>query len=376
MDKSLYALSYTANKLDISYDQYLKETKKLLTEYCESTLSSNSKIIEYAKLKNLSSKIAWLYANCKKLYLIFHSKLILDTLINNDGLSIIYELDAISSGSQIISIMMRRESFARYSNVVGKTPIDIYTTFISEFQDDIVRSRELLNTVLGDGPSIPELSVLATDKTKKLNTTKLTDIIIYALYNSELPFKELETILSTIKDTINNMESWTYVLVVPKNLGYYLNSDEQQIGSNFSYTNKGDRFCYVLLLCRALLRFEFALLKNPWIVELDLLKKRALSKKVLMTFAYGMGVDLRDKTFQEYLITSATERGIESIDKPAIEVVSQLLGKFFILFENKYLKTPKQFLAISRNYVINQLEHGIMINTPYNKWIYEPKVTK
>jgi hypothetical protein len=48
---------------------------------------------------------------------------------------------------------MRRDSFARYSNIMSEKPFDIYTIFISEFHADISNSRQLLNTILGDGPS-------------------------------------------------------------------------------------------------------------------------------------------------------------------------------------------------------------------------------
>jgi hypothetical protein len=117
---------------NISYEKYDEKTKELMRTYRKDFLRLNEKYEDYPKESTYREQIDWLAINCKKPREIFYAQLLYNSKYKEPNLSLIYELDATSSGLQLIGMLMRDQDNCILSNVIGTKYVDIYTTYVQE----------------------------------------------------------------------------------------------------------------------------------------------------------------------------------------------------------------------------------------------------
>jgi hypothetical protein len=98
------------NKLkEYSFDDYTLKTKELMRKYILDFLQNKTQHDNYPKDKTYREQIDWLKSHIKKPKESFYARLLYNSFYNDTGISLIYELDATSSGLQIIGMSMRMD---------------------------------------------------------------------------------------------------------------------------------------------------------------------------------------------------------------------------------------------------------------------------
>jgi len=112
---------------------------------------------------------------------------------------------------------------------------------------------------------------------------------------------------------------------------------------------------------------------NPWIDLSD----RNLYKKPIMSYAYSMGSQGRIAHYIEHLTDNAYERGISQINLNSVIKLSNIIDRYFVVFETKYLKDGNKFLSIIKGYINHFCndKKPIYIHNSFVSWVFCPYKT-
>lgn len=224
----------------------MASTNNLYINYLNSFLKVEN-YTEYPIKTSYIEQIAWLYANVKKPREVFLAKVIINNYLNKSNLGIVYELDATSSGIQLVSLLMKSTTLGKISNVVGDKYIDIYKIFSNDFIKTIASAKAFINALLN------ELNMSTVDELIKED--RITDIskvdtlgksIKYFLYCS---ITELSLVKKNIEVSVNkliNNKQWNYIeLRYPNDLYWMFNTQMKEFNSTIG---KGNTSYFIKLL--------------------------------------------------------------------------------------------------------------------------------
>jgi hypothetical protein len=286
----------------------------------------------------------------------------------------VYELDATSSGIQLVSLLIKSRALGKISNVVGKGYTDIYKSYAHDFNDMMNTAKTFITGILKE-LTMPHL-------TKLINEERITDIskadtlgksIRYFLYCNET---ELPVVAKNLSISIGKLiltKRWKPInLKIPNNLYWMFNTFHKEFYTKLAK----DNISYILrLLLYARVTFEYfaCLADNPWID----LTNRNLYKKPIMSYAYNMGRTGRIAHYIEYFNDNANERGFTSVNQHSIESLSRIIDNYFLVFDAKYLRDGRDFLNIIKGYITHScnVKQPIGITNQYVSWEFKPYKT-
>lgn len=360
--------SLTQEVIDISYDQYIKENNNDYIKYMEHFVKPDTNLNEYPKSTYIN-QITWLSKSIKKPKDIFLARSIFDNYINNSNQSIVYELDATSSGIQLVGMLMKSKTLCTLSNVIGNKYTDIYSIFAKEFLQSIELGKEYINLLFSrlDLPNID--SILNEPEIRDISlVTNMIEAIKYLLYcDIETLPKVSKYIINTINIQVKE-KKWEYLTIkYPTEIYWIFNRELREfIQSSLREHNQGTYFVKLMLNARVIYEYLSSLRANPWIDLTD----RSLYKTPIMAFAYSMSSLGRIAHFKQYLQDYANARGINKIDIRSVDTLASIIDKYFLKFETQYLKDGAAFLTIVKYHINNSIENkqSIFITNNYHTW--------
>lgn len=125
----------------LSYTKYIQDTNTLYISYINHFLKDGIQYTTYPMTASYTEQVQWLCTNIKKPKDIWLAKLILSNYLTGNSLGIIYELDATSSGIQLISILVKSNTLAQLSNIIGQEYQDIYKIFATDFKIELEKAK-------------------------------------------------------------------------------------------------------------------------------------------------------------------------------------------------------------------------------------------
>src|ERR1700729_127735 len=187
--------------------RYDDQIKGLFNMQIFSLLKKDANIDTYPYKGNASNQLSWLTTNCKKAGESFYVRGLIQGVINNNIFTLPYEKDATSSGSQIISMVMRDRIFAKRVNVMGNEYHDLYDELAKAFKiemKNITASIEQVFKYLFEEPfNDSGVPIKATPLSQILNTSKTQDefVGIFSREYRKLPL-DLKYIIASIQFVI------------------------------------------------------------------------------------------------------------------------------------------------------------------------------
>ena len=184
--------------------RYDDQIKGLFNTQIFALLKTTANIDTYPHKSTALDQLSWLTKNCKKAGESFYVRGLIHAIINNNIYHLPYEKDATSSGSQIISMIMRDRIFAKRVNVMGNEYHDLYDELAKAFKIEIINitaSIEQVFKYLFEEPfNDSGVPIKATPLSQILNTSKTQDEFI-AIFNREYRKLPLD-----LKFIIQNMQ--------------------------------------------------------------------------------------------------------------------------------------------------------------------------
>jgi hypothetical protein len=353
---------------DLTYENYVDQSKELYEKYIASYLKADTNIADYPIKESYINQIRWLSTRIKKPRDMFFARLIITNDLNKEKQSIIYELDATSSGLQLIGILTKSTALARISNVIGDKYLDIYKIYAERLEEtlaigDLYLKEFLLQMNL---PTVEEL--IAEERLvsiKEANT--FGKLLKYFLYCDKT---EIPAIIEEINKAIIFFEQkheWKFIrLTIPTRMFWMLNTAMRKVLENLP---KNENANYLIrLLVNARVAYEYRIVREDtsWLN----LKDRNIYKKPIMAYGYSMGYSGRIAHYSEYIFNIANEKGIDHINPKAIGKLSEIINQYFHIFEKEYLTDATIFLELIAEFISDKLEteEKISISTKYATW--------
>jgi hypothetical protein len=327
----------------MTYAQYTAETNIAYISYIKHFLKEGAEYSSYPMAENYAKQVQWLYTNCKKSKAIWLAKLILANYLTGNNLGIVYELDATSSGIQLVSLLIKSNQLAQLSNVIGTEYQDIYKIFSTDFKIELEKATLFLNSFIKEMQMPRIKDILQSDRITDISQAKtFGKCLQYFLYCDieTLPVLS-QNISKTVSKLISN-KKWKYVNIKYSADVYWMFSNKLREYSKEIPKNNTAYFIKLLLNARVVFEYLDCIHDNPWVD----LSNRNLYKKPIMAHAYNMGSTGRIFHYQESLREYAYERGISRINLQSIGNLAKIIDRYFHMFEKKYLKDSNKFLGI------------------------------
>jgi hypothetical protein len=231
-------------------------TNTLYISYINNFLREGIQYTTYAITDSYTKQVAWLYQNVKKSKEIWLAKLIISNYLTGNKLGIIYELDATSSGIQLVSILVKSKQLAELSNIIGQEYQDIYKIFAIDFKSELKKATEFLNRFVKE-VNMPSVESI-------LDSGRITDISEAKTFGKCLQyflccdFETLPALSQNISKTVSKLivnKKWKYVNIKYSTDVYWLFSNKLR-----EFTKelpKSNTTYFIKLLLNARVVFEY-----------------------------------------------------------------------------------------------------------------------
>jgi len=380
----------------ISYEKYEEKTKELMRTYIQDFLKDKTEFDKYPLDKTYREQIDWLSTQCKKPREIFYARLLYNSFYHEQDLSLIYELDATSSGLQIIAMMQKDEDICFLSNVIGTKYTDIYSMYISEFQVQIKRIDEYLREyykVLGISLNI---------EPKDTEVTNMTNFKeVFLLFINTRPEEIANEMINKLYRSIRSISKEKLIYLqrrLPYSIYTWIIDHSKNIAKDTAYKDilntirikstalNKDRMKAMenLIYIHAMSGYFVSVGENPWLEKTKSLNKRQLSKLPIMALPYSMGSSGRVDALTKYFIDEANLNGYD-IDIKTLNPIIRTLDRYFSVFQRRHLSNATKFLDIIKTYIEHHIpfdktstvpiHENISIDTEYIKWVFSPYET-
>jgi len=382
----------------INYEEYELKTRELARNYIVSFLDKKEEFSNYPLEKTYTEKIDWLSKHCRKGKEIFYAQLLYKSYYKEQNLSLIYELDATSSGLQLIGLIMKEEDICFLSNVIGNSYIDVYSIYIQDFLQEIRTIKDyLIEYYKGIG--------IRWDASSKESEVEVIDINNFRddlLLFMNTPKEEILSSLSKLFTQIRMLSKEQLVYLnkeIPINICNWIIDDSKSKIKDKEYKQCLNYIAGIskrmrskaktqalenLIYIHAMTSYFIALNKNRWLEKRKSLKKRNLCKKCIMAMPYSMGSSGRLDALMEYLIDESNLNGFD-ISIESLTPITRVLDRYFSIFMTRHLRNASTFLMMIKAYIENHIpdnektsiliHENIKVETEYLTWVFMPYET-
>jgi hypothetical protein len=332
---------------ELTYEGYELKTRELIKNYFKDFLRDKEEYSNYPKDKPYREQIDWLALNCKKPREIFYAKLLITSIYKEPSLSLIYELDATSSGLQIIGMMLKEEDICLLSNVIGNRYVDIYGRYIFELSVQMRSIEEYLTKYCNH---------IGVDfKAKKpvgniIDMTSFKEVFILFLNTGA---HMLIAMLTRVFRCLNELDKATSQYLsedLPSEIrDWIIDSSQSKVKDNdykrvFNYiggissklrNKKKTKALENLIYIHAMASYFISLRENPWLEKTKSLTKRQLAKLPIMALPYSMGSSGRINAWNTYFRDEANLNGfdIDLSNLASIQDLIRVLDRYFSYFK-------------------------------------------
>lgn len=370
------SFSYTdyISHLELGYKNYLQSF--LLPQYKEIVFSN----FPYAE--SLNNQLTFMHNKTKKIQDILY----LTTLLSANSFSpgVIYEKDATTSGTGLVSLIMQDADLARASNLTGDIYADLYDQFNIAFQLSVTNIKnnlkDFFNQILNmdlDDPLFHKTHEITPSSLTEDNLTNIllflfckpslkvvtkniedTDVVNILAFLAKLEGSTVETQSSIIKKKILkhplcNNDTWLYT----KDTRIFLNMLKKQKDSK-------NNLILNLMSIREYLRFY--LICKP--IPQEALFIRNLHKSAVMTFTYGAKALSRSRNFINYFNEYYAVRGLDKTIN--FKHITSYLERFFVYQQALILPTLTAFMEACKKYIIQGIstKKPLEVALPFVTW--------
>jgi hypothetical protein len=263
----------------MSYTEYVANTNTLYISYINNFLREGIQYTTYPITDSYTKQVAWLYQNVKKSKEIWLAKLIISNYLTGNKLGIIYELDATSSGIQLVSILVKSKQLAELSNIIGQEYQDIYKIFAIDFKSELKKATEFLNRFVKEVNMPSVESILDSDRITDISEAKtFGKCLQYFLY---CDFETLPVLSKNISKTVSKLVSskkWNHLNIKYTSDMYWMFSNKLREYCKEIPKSNTAYFIKLLVNARVVFKYLDAMNDNQWINLTD----RNLYKKPIM----------------------------------------------------------------------------------------------
>jgi hypothetical protein len=353
----------------LTYATYQEKSKELYEQYILSFLKPGTDYTTFPIKESYINQIEWLSTRIKKPREMLLARLLITNYVNKENQSIIYELDATSSGLQLQGLMLKSNQLCEISNITGNQYTDIYGIFPKDFNERMEIADKFLISLLKQLklPTIQELLKEEQVPNMKVANESVGKSIRYFLYCETI---DLEILCKSIQKTLRTVKNIGVNLKIPNRIYFIKSKVERELSYELQKTGQGSYLVHLLLIARNIYQYHLSIAANPWITVTKCLNSRNMAKKPIMAYGYSMSSVGRKESWMEYFENTAYENGYSAVDKQGLIIISELLDRYFVTFEAEYLADSQAFLVIVKDYVkyATDRKEPMYFGNKYFKW--------
>jgi hypothetical protein len=383
-----------------SYKDIIMENKKLIQEYLYSFIDeskiayepfclflmqchTHTEVLNFCINNAKKKKEIWiLFSNILQIYNKFSPNKRKKTSLS------VVEMDASSSGLQMISILFGSSELALECNLLYNKPTDAYTKILNILDHTLGHLQNMISSkmlqeikvfIYKDFTRDYMVTVINKFLTSKDNQCsfeifvlnlcfvfQLNLIISFDLLNTfYILFKKYDIKIPKTKD----MEE--LILLIPTKDLITIH-DLLQKNTNI-IENDFEDFCNFFLILRIAFTMEFYYQKYSWLARKGaFFTQRDLFKKPIMTFYYNATRRTRIEHFEDLLITAFFENKNETkTDKFPSKAIANILEAFFMMYVRKYMKGFESMTDLTK--ILLNKNNPITIENDYFNIRLNPK---
>jgi hypothetical protein len=282
----------------LSYTQYVADTNIAHISYIKNFLREGAEYNAYPLTASYIKQVHWLYQNSKKAKDIWLAKLIITNYLTGNQQSIVYELDATSSGIQLVGILTKSNQLAELSNVTGTEYQDIYRIFSTDFKVELEKACTFLKAFIKEMNMGSIENILSNERIQSLAEANTFGKCLE--YFSYCDYETLPVLSKNISKTVAKLlanKKWKQLIIRYSGDIYWMFSSK--LREFCKEIPKSNTAYFIKLLVNARIVFEYyaVIHDNKWIdLENRNLYKKPLSARINMRITYKF---INFKSFSE-----------------------------------------------------------------------------